>query len=67
MEAGYNIQWKQKDIIRNKADGHPFLVVTVHKEVCTVIVDLLDTSDLPPTRVLLSRQYDNYVLDQLYD
>lgn len=68
MTAGFNgLTWKKNEIIRNKNNGHPFLVICIHRDVCTVVVDLQDTSDLPSTKVLLPRMYEHFICDSLYN
>lgn len=59
--------WKRNEIIRSKENGHPFLVLHVHKRICTIVVDLEDPHKLPTAFVVLPRDYDSYALDEDMD
>lgn len=57
------VNWHKNDIIRDKRTGHPYLVVHVHKNVCSLVVDLEDKRALAPLFALLPKVYDQYALD----
>jgi hypothetical protein len=54
--------WKKCDIIRNKLSGTPYFVIHKFEYVCTLIIDMTDTSQLPQSLTLLPKDYDNYAL-----
>jgi len=54
--------WKKGDIIRNKLTATPYFVVHKFEYVCTLIIDMTDTSHLPQLLTLLPKEYDNYAL-----
>lgn len=55
--------WKVGEIIRHKNTGNPFRVIHIYKYVSTILVDLTDNAPLPPTLMLLPRNYDDYAVD----
>lgn len=57
------IKWRKNDIIRNKSNGHPLLVLHVYKNMCTMVVDLEDTKALSVTYALLPKEYYHYAVD----
>ena len=58
-----HIKWRVNDIIRNKATGHPYLVLHVSRYYCS-IVDLNTQDPLSPTWTLLQRDFDKYASDE---
>lgn len=56
--------WKRGEIIREKGTAHPFLVIHVHKDICTMVVDLEDHRKLPTAYAVLPREYSDYALDE---
>ncbi len=56
--------WKQKDIIRDKTTGHPYLVIHVFIDTSTEIIDLEDKNYLRRSIHLMPSGYDQYVLDK---
>lgn len=62
-DSGIRYNWKKGDIIRNKASGHPYLVLHVYKSICTIVVDLEVNEPLAPTLSILVREYDKYTAD----
>ena len=57
-------KWHKGDIIRNKQDGKPYLVINVFLDSSTAIVDAQDSSLLTPLYNLPIREYHNFALDR---
>ncbi len=55
--------WKTKDLIRNLSTGKLYLVLHVVKGYATIITNLSDPTELPPTFTLLPREYYKYARD----
>lgn len=64
MLAGFNVPWKKSgEVIRDRETKHPYLIVAIHKNFCTMVVDLEDKSLLPTPKILLPREYEKFVPD----
>ena len=56
------VAWKKGEIIRNKKNGKPYLVVHVFPSLATMIVDI-GQHELQIPVLLLQRDYGNYDCD----
>lgn len=56
-------KWRVGDIIRSKITAHPYRVIHIYKYFATILIDMLDNSELQPTFTLLPRKYEDYCID----
>lgn len=56
------IKWRVNDIIRNKENGHPYLVLAVNK-IYSLLVDLEEKDTFKTPLTLLSRDFYKYARD----
>lgn len=61
-DKSISCNWKKGEIIRNKLTGTPYFVIHKFEYVCTLIIDMTDTSQLPQLLTLLPKDYNNYAL-----
>lgn len=55
--------WQKNEVIRNKYTGHPYLVLSVVRDLVCFVIDLQEHSDLPLTRSLLPKEWSNFIAD----
>lgn len=62
-QENLEVKWHKGDIIRNKSTAHPFLVLHIYKNICTLLVDLEAKEELASSFVLLPKAYNKYAVD----